>query len=162
MDKLLIRICLVIILTLSIVVIRAQTTGKVIESTTVKSSILGKNVRYSIYLPPDYANSERAYPVVYLLHGFTDDNTTWLQSGEVNRFSDKAIAEGTLPSMIIAMPNADSTWYINSYDGKEKYEDFFIKEFMPAMEKCIASKPKNGTVVLPAFQWAVTVVLFTH
>jgi len=37
--------------------------------------------------------------------------------------------------MIIVMPNADSSFYINSYDGKEKYEDFFIKEFMPAIEK---------------------------
>jgi enterochelin esterase-like enzyme len=37
--------------------------------------------------------------------------------------------------MIIVMPNADSSFYINSYDGKEKYEDFFIKEFMPTIEK---------------------------
>jgi hypothetical protein len=33
------------------------------------------------------------------------------------------------------MPNGDSSWYINSYDGKENYEVFFIKEFMPAVEK---------------------------
>src|SRR5215217_793243 len=37
--------------------------------------------------------------------------------------------------MIIVMPNGDSSFYINSYDGKEKYEDFFIKEFMPSIEK---------------------------
>jgi S-formylglutathione hydrolase FrmB len=113
----------------------AQMHGKVIESLTIKSAILNKSVAYTMYLPPDYETSSRTYPVVYLLHGYTDDNTGWLQFGEINRYADKAIAEGTIPPMIIAMPNGDSSWYINSYDGKEKYEDFFIKEFMPEVEK---------------------------
>ncbi|HVU56698.1 MAG TPA: alpha/beta hydrolase-fold protein [Puia sp.] len=110
-------------------------TGKVLEQKLVKSSILNRNVKYTIYLPPDYESSERSYPVVYLLHGYTDDNTGWLQFGEINRYADKAIADGTIPPMIIVMPNGDSSFYINSYDGKENYEDFFIKEFMPTIEK---------------------------
>lgn len=113
----------------------AQNAGKVIEQLNIKSNILNKNVAYTIYLPADYGTSERSYPVVYLLHGYTDDNTGWLQFGEINRYADKAIVEGIIPPMIIVMPNGDSSWYINSYDGKEKYEDFFIKEFMPAVEK---------------------------
>lgn len=113
----------------------AQTTGKVIEQQVIKSAILNRDVKYSIYLPADYATSNRMYPVVYLLHGYTDDNTGWLQFGEVNRYADKAIADGTIPPMIIVMPNGDSSWYINAYDGKENYEDFFIKEFIPAIEK---------------------------
>jgi len=102
----------------------AQTTGKITEQQLIKSNILGKEVKYTIYLPPDYTSSERTYPVVYLLHGYTDDNTGWLQFGEINRYANKAIV----------MPNGDSSWHINSYDGKE-YEDFFIQEFMPAIEK---------------------------
>lgn len=113
----------------------AQPAGKVLEDEVIKSSILGKNVNYTVYLPWDYDISQRAYPVVYLLHGFTDDNTGWLQFGEINRYADKAIADGTIPPMTIIMPNADSSWYVNSYDGKENYEDFFIKEFMPYVEK---------------------------
>ena len=113
----------------------AQQAGKIIEERTVKSSILNRPVKYTIYLPADYDRSERTYPVVYLLHGYTDDHTGWLQFGEINRYADKAIEEGTIPPMIIVMPNGDSSWYVNSYDGKEKYEDFFIKEFMPAIEK---------------------------
>jgi enterochelin esterase-like enzyme len=110
-------------------------TGKVIEQRTVRSAILGKDVKYTIYLPADYNTSERSYPVVYLLHGYTDDNTGWLQFGEINRLADKAIADGTIPPMVIVMPNGDSSFYINSYDGKEKYEDFFVSEFIPAIEK---------------------------
>jgi S-formylglutathione hydrolase FrmB len=113
----------------------AQPMGKVIEEKSVKSSILNRSVNYTIYLPADYDLSQRTYPVVYLLHGYTDDNTGWLQFGEVNRYADKGIADGSIPPMIIVMPDADSSWYINSYDGKEKYEDFFIKEFMPSIEK---------------------------
>ena len=118
----------------------AQPIGKVLEQRTIKSNILGRNVKYSVYLPPDYDQSERTYPVVYLLHGYTDDNTGWLQFGEINRYADKAIADGIIPSMVIVMPNADSSWYINSYDGKEKYEDFFIKEFIPGIEKSFRIK----------------------
>jgi enterochelin esterase-like enzyme len=113
----------------------AQPMGKIIQEKTVKSTILNKNVNYTIYVPADYDQSQRSYPVVYLLHGYTDDNTAWLQYGEVNRYADQAIADGTIPPMIIVMPDADSSFYINSYDGKEKYEDFFIKEFIPAIEK---------------------------
>jgi len=120
-----------------------QAMGKVIEEATVRSSILNKAVRYTIYLPADYDRSERTYPVVYLLHGFTDDNTGWLQFGEVNRYADKAIADGIIPPMVIVMPNGDSSFYINSYDGKEKYEDFFIKEFMPSIEKTYRIKAEK-------------------
>lgn len=121
----------------------AQNMGKVMEERTVKSSILNRSVSYTVYLPADYEKSERTYPVVYLLHGYTDDNTGWLQFGEVNRYADKAIAEGVIPPMIIIMPDADSSWYINSYDGKENYEDFFIKEFMPSIEKTYRIKAQK-------------------
>lgn len=121
----------------------AQPVGKVIEHNTLKSTILGRQVNYSIYLPADYAASERTYPVVYLLHGYTDDHTGWVQFGEVNRYADKAIHDGTIPPMIIVMPDADSSFYINAYDGKESYEDFFIKEFMPAIEKSYRIKAQK-------------------
>ncbi|MBK7869635.1 MAG: esterase family protein [Saprospiraceae bacterium] len=116
----------------------AQSVGKVLEGKTVKSAILGKDVRYTIYLPYDYASSERNYPAVYLLHGYnekTEDDTEWLRRGEINRYTDQGIANGTITPMIIVMPDADVSFYINSYDGKTKYEDFFFKELIPAIEK---------------------------
>jgi S-formylglutathione hydrolase FrmB len=121
----------------------AQQPGKVVEQLTVKSAVLNRPVKYTVYLPGDYETSQRTYPVVYLLHGFTDDHTGWLQFGEINRYADKAIQEGTIPPMIIVMPNGDSSFYINAYDGKENYEDFFIKEFMPAIEKTYRIKAEK-------------------
>src|SRR5437868_1289515 len=99
----------------------AQSAGKVMEEQNIKSDILKHNVKYAIYLPADYETSNRTYPVVYLLHGYGDDQTGWLQFGEVNRYADKAIAEGKIPPMIIVMPDAQGTFYINSYDGKNNY-----------------------------------------
>jgi S-formylglutathione hydrolase FrmB len=129
--KKLILFCLI----LSAGTVFAQPVGKVIEEQNIKSDILNHNVKYAIYLPADYETSNRSYPVVYLLHGYGDDHTGWLQFGEVNHYADKAIADGTIPPMIIVMPDAQTSWYINSYDGKQNYEDFFFKEFIPDIEK---------------------------
>jgi enterochelin esterase-like enzyme len=143
MTPFLSRISLCLFLTFFTCFAIGQTTGKVIEQATVHSGILKRDVHYTAYLPADYSTSERTYPVVYLLHGYSDDNTGWLEFGEVNRYADKAIADGTIPPMIIIMPDADTSWYINSYDGKENYEDFFIKEFMPSVEKTYRIKAEK-------------------
>jgi S-formylglutathione hydrolase FrmB len=137
------KTALFLLLTIISTHIFAQNMGKVSEGKLVKSTILNKDVRYTIYLPAGYETSERTYPVVYLLHGYSDDDTGWLQFGEINRLADKAIADGTIPPMIIVMPDGFVSFYMNSYDGKEKYEDFFIKEFMPNIEKSYKIKAKK-------------------
>ena len=101
--------------------------GIVKEKQIIKSQILNKDVHFSIYLPEDYNKSERAYPVTYLLHGYGDADDGWIQFGEVNRLADDAIASGKIPPMIIVTPDGFQSFYINSADGKMKYEDF-IKE----------------------------------
>jgi S-formylglutathione hydrolase FrmB len=113
----------------------AQHAGKVLEGKTIKSTILGKDVRYSIYLPADYETSGRKYPIVYLLHGYSDNETAWVQFGSVNRAADQLTQQGEINPMIIAMPDGGVSWYINDSEGKVKYMDFFRKEFIPAIEK---------------------------
>ena len=108
--------------------------GKLLESAAVDSKILGKSVEYSIYLPHDYDHSQRKYPVLYLLHGYTDDETGWTQFGEVKAIADQLIEDVEVTDMIIAMPDAGLDWYVNSYDDKVRYEDFFIEEFIPFIE----------------------------
>ncbi len=108
--------------------------GIVREGLTLKSAILGKDVRYTVYLPADYETSTRQYPVVYLLHGLGDDESGWIQFGEANRIVDQAIASGDIPPMILVTPDGGVSWYINSDDGKVRWEDMFIQEFMPHIE----------------------------
>ena len=64
-------------------------TGKVLESLAFESKKVGYPVEYSIYFPPDYETSQRSYPVLYLLHGYSDDETGWIQYGEANSIADR-------------------------------------------------------------------------
>ena len=131
------------VLLLVLPLISVAQTGKVMEHQVLKSKILNKDVHYTIYLPPDYSTSDRRYPVVYLLHGFTDDDRAWLQFGEVNHYADKAIATGEIPPLIIITPDAGVTWYVNYHDGSVKFEDFFVQELIPFMDAMYKTKPSR-------------------
>ena len=120
------------------------TKGTVIESLKLSSSFLGRENKFSIYLPPDYNTSQRRYPVVYLLHGYSDNELGWIQLGEANRTADKLIAAGEIPDMIIVMPDGQNSWYVNQEVGNEKYADFFIKEFIPFIDKTYRTKAEKG------------------
>jgi enterochelin esterase-like enzyme len=112
-------------------------TGKVMDNLSMTSKILKMDRKYAIYLPPDYETSQRSYPVLYLLHGGGDDQTGWVQFGEVQHIADKAINEGKATPMIIVMPDANTgqRGYFNSINGQWNYEDFFFQEFVPFIEK---------------------------
>ena len=117
--------------------------GFVKEKQVIKSAILNKEVHYSIFLPSDYYTSERAYPVTYLLHGYGDADDGWIQFGEVNRLADDAIKAGKIPPMIIVTPDGFTSFYINAADGSFNYEDFFIKELIPHIEKTYKVKAEK-------------------
>jgi len=117
--------------------------GRVLESLVMQSKILGDEVKFSVYLPPDYETSERHYPVVYLLHGYTDNETGWIQYGEANRIADEGIATGTIPPMIIIMPDAKITWYMNDYKDEYRYEDMFFEEFIPFIDENYRTRPEK-------------------
>lgn len=110
--------------------------GKVFDNLSMESDILNGERKYAVYLPPDYETSQRSYPVLYLLHGAGDDQTGWVQFGEVKHIADKAINEGKSTPMIIVMPDARAgvRGYFNSPKGDWRYEDFFFEEFMPYIE----------------------------
>lgn len=120
-------------------------TGKVFDNLTMTSKILKSERKFAIYLPPDYETSARNYPVLYLLHGSGDDQTGWVQFGEVLRITDQAIEEGTATPMIIVMPDGDTgrRGYYNTIDGKWNYEDFFFDELMPYVEKTYRIKSEK-------------------
>ncbi|HLU94152.1 MAG TPA: alpha/beta hydrolase family protein [Membranihabitans sp.] len=108
--------------------------GTVYESLQFYSEILGRDVSFSVYLPPNYEGSTVNFPVLYLLHGYSDDETGWIQFGQVQRIADKAIAQHKSAQMIIVMPDAGVTWYVNTAAGKENYEDFMVQEFIPHID----------------------------
>ena len=120
-------------------------TGRVFDNLSMQSKILKMDRKYALYLPPDYETSQRSYPVLYLLHGYTDNHTGWVQFGEIMYITDAAIKSGKATSMIIVMPDADSgiPGYVNDAKGEWLYEDFFFQEFMPYIEKTYRIKSEK-------------------
>lgn len=117
--------------------------GKVIEGNVFKSDLVAENVDYSIYLPPDYETSTRFYPVLYLLHGYSDDETAWVQFGEVNVSADQLISSGEVPAMIIVMPDARVTYYVDDITGNDRYATMFATEFVPYIDNTYRTRPKK-------------------
>ena len=111
--------------------------GKVYDNLSIRSEILKMERKYAIYLPPDYEISERSYPVLYLLHGGGDDQTGWVQFGEVLHITDKAIKAGVATPMVIVMPDANTgiRGYYNDVRRDWRYEDFFFEELIPHVEE---------------------------
>jgi enterochelin esterase-like enzyme len=139
--------------------------GQVLEGLHFTSSILGRDVNYAVYLPPDYAVSTRRYPVVYLLHGYTDNESGWIQFGEVNAAADRAIADREIPPMIIVMPDGGVTWYINDHQNKVRFEDMFVQEFIPHIDASYRTRPERefrGVAGLSMGGWGTLVSAMRH
>ncbi len=105
-------------------------------SQVIKSEILNRDMPYSVFLPQGYEESNRPYPVLYLLHGWGGDHTNWVTKGEVNRIASSLITKGDVPDMIVIMPDGIvNSNYINYYDKSILWEDFFYEEFIPGVER---------------------------
>ena len=106
------------------------------DQLTMHSGILDSERNFAVYLPPNYHTNERDYPVLYLLHGAGDDQTGWIQFGEVQYIADQAILKGEATPMVIVMPDAKTgiRGYFNDATNTWRYEDFFFDEFLPHVE----------------------------
>ena len=112
--------------------------GKVVTD-SLFSAVLSTSVKYNVYLPDGYEKSSRTYPVVYLLHGLYGTYSDWQERGGVKGIADELISSGDAVPMIIIMPNAGGADVHNIQNGYFNvkdwaYEDFFFKEFIPAVE----------------------------
>ena len=115
--------------------LRAQESYPSIVECEMQSELLGCVKKYCIYLPEGYAEAEKQFPVLYLLHGLTDTHTAWRDKGNVHKIATEIFASGDACEMIIVMPDAgtDFDGYFNVPGWQ--YEDFFFQEFIPHIEK---------------------------
>jgi enterochelin esterase family protein len=69
------------------------------------SGVVGDNRGFYVYTPPGYDPSAATlYPVLYLLHGYSDDASAWTAVGRANLILDTLIAQGKTKPMILVMP----------------------------------------------------------
>jgi len=97
-----------------------------------KSTALGRDWKYEVYLPSGYETSRLRYPVLYLLHGNNGSGNDWVKYGKVQSVADGLIASGDMPPAVIVMPDAGVTWYV---DRKEKMEAAVLRDLFPEVEK---------------------------
>ena len=112
--------------------------GKIVTD-SIDSKTLGATVKYNVYLPDGYKAGTQ-YPVLYLLHGFTDTYTAWKDKGGLQTVADELIASGEMVPMVVVMPNAGGPEVYETWNGYFNmpgwnYEDFFFGEFLPEVEK---------------------------
>ena len=113
--------------------------GRIVTD-SIESKVLGEKVLYNIYLPNGFEKSSKLYPVVYLLHGLSDDYRAWRDKGRMQDVADELFESGEACEMIIVMPNAGGPDTRNTWNGYFNmpgwnYEDFFFQEFIPTVER---------------------------
>ncbi|MFF2192562.1 alpha/beta hydrolase [Streptomyces sp. NPDC058157] len=138
---------------------------------TVRSRLLGRDVPYSLYLTAGAVSAPReggpgaGIPVLFLLHGTSGSHTDWVVKGGIVATVDRAVAAGRIPACALVMPDArrdigrpgggqDETFYINdlaaagSGGDTLRYEDMFVQEFVPAVEKAhgLGGRPAKRAV----------------
>ncbi|MDF9826234.1 enterochelin esterase-like enzyme [Ereboglobus sp. PH5-10] len=71
-----------------------------------KTKVSGDDRDFIVYTPPGYdpADASARYPVLYLLHGYSDDATAWTTAGRADIILDNLIAAGKARPMIVVMP----------------------------------------------------------
>jgi S-formylglutathione hydrolase len=147
-------------------------TETVIPAPSLHGNLLGDPAeqRVSIYLPPSYdASPNRRYPVVYLLHGFTGTNRTWLidpesennepavdsrdggyqRAGFLKRERlDALIAAGNAPELIIVAPNGRNAYkhsfYVNS-PVTGNWEDYVVEDLVAYVDGNYRTLPTAGS-----------------
>ncbi len=107
----------------------------------------------SIYLPPSYSSEQnRRYPVIYLLHGFTDSDDLWFGSKphfiNIPTVMDKELASGSTREMIVVMPNAYTAYQGSMYSSSPTtgdWEAFIARELVAYVDSHYRTIPEAAS-----------------
>ena len=113
-----------------------------------QSSVAGDYRDFYVYTPPGYnPKAKKLYPVLYLLHGYSDDTRVWTVVGRANVILDNLIAAGQAKPMLVVMPNGYGAPEIVTPAGPfslvpgalrrnyEKFREALLSEVIPEVEK---------------------------
>jgi enterochelin esterase-like enzyme len=126
-----------------------------------KSAVAEDDRDYYVYTPPGYdPAAKKTYPVLYLLHGFSDDASGWTAVGHANVVLDNLIAQGKVKPMIVVMPLGYGTmevirlgWGAWDHPGVRdqnfgKFREALLTEVMPKVEsEYRITKERNARAV---------------
>jgi S-formylglutathione hydrolase FrmB len=106
------------------------------EQWIVKSEYVSKPDTVLVYKPDNY-DKNKAYPLVYLLHGYSENYKQWSRTTDLKKLSNQY-------GVIIICPDGYVSWYVNSpYDKGSRMEDFFFKDLAPKVHHAFSIDNKN-------------------
>ncbi len=126
------------------------------------SGMVGDDRDFYVYTPPGYESAaNKLYPVLYLLHGLTDDSSAWIAIARANVILDNLIAQGKAKPMVVVMPlgygapeilvrgpfsrNPDPS--LNDRN-RDRFRDTLLSEVMPQIEKAYhVSNSRNDRAI---------------
>lgn len=112
----------------------------------VDSALEGDRREYVVYLPPSYyAEPDRQFPVVHLLHGFNGGSREW-EPRDMDARLDEVFTTGGLEESIVVMPDGESLWYVDHADGTP-WRSMFLTELLPQVDaeyRTIADRAFRG------------------
>jgi len=104
-----------------------------VEHNVLYSASMDRDVGYNVYLPADYAESKRRYPVVYFLHGAGGTESS--DAGGFSGLIRKEVEAKQIPSVICVFPNGRMSGYRDNPERKTMGETLIIKELLPLIDK---------------------------
>lgn len=116
-----------------------------VQQVIFNSPSTGEQKRAFVYTPAEYsANPKKKYPVLYLQHGWGEDETAWSNQGHANLIMDNLIAEGKCKPFIIVMTygmtNNARFGTINSFNYKD-FETVLVDELIPFIDSNFRTIP---------------------
>lgn len=126
-----------------------------------RSGIVGDDRDFYVYTPPGYdPRGKQTYPVLYLLHGFSDDASAWTAVGRANVILDNLIAQGKARDMIVVMPLGygapevllpnSGVWHDRAITERnfKKFSETLLTEVIPRVEsEYLVAKDRNSRAI---------------
>lgn len=117
--------------------------GTELKDMSFDSSVLGREVKYSVLLPKSY-DGTKTFPVLYMLHGASGSHNDWFDLGNVSSHTGNVETEMIIVSPQASFDGFDSFYTDNFGDKGINYETFFITEFIPAVEAVFKGNGARG------------------
>ena len=113
-------------------VAQVESAFKQVNHIQVPATNIASPMDVNVILPESYGTSEdKEYPVVYILHGYDGDYTSWLTLTE-----PKLDSLASHYDMIFVLPDGRDSWYWDApADPKLKMESFFVEELVPYIDE---------------------------
>jgi enterochelin esterase family protein len=137
-----------------------------IRSINYWSEINGKERHINVYVPAEYEkNYNKEYPVLYLIHGWGEDENGWSIQGHMANIMDGLIAAGKAEPMIVVMPSGDIKTNSDVREASGNITDIYINDLIPYIDETFRTKTDRENRAMAGLSrggFQTTMTVFPH